>query len=156
VILPGTHSKHIHLEGRNLEGFVTTMTGELFTHLRELPTLRGALAAGGEISEAEFREGVFAAQKFGLLAGLFKIRTRSLIAPHPGLEASSFLSGLLIGEELISLKSTVGATVFLAGSPALHPLYLLAGEQIGQPLEPIPPEVLQQSLLHAHRSLLPS
>ena len=156
VILPGTHSKHIHLERRNLEGFVTTMTGELFAHLRELSTLREPLAATGEISEAEFHEGVFAARKFGLLAGLFKIRTRSLIAPHPGLQAPSFLSGLLIGAELLDLHVTTGTRVFLAGSPTLHPLYVLAGEQIGQPLELIPPEVLKQSLLHAHRSLLPS
>lgn len=156
VLLPGTHSKHIHLNGRNLEGFVTYMTGELFTHLRGLPTLKTPLAAEGETSELEFCEGVRAAQKFGPLAGLFKIRTRSLIAPHPGLHAPSFLSGLLIGSELLGLQLPADTAVYLAGSPTLHPLYILAGKQIGLSLQSISPDILQQSLLHAHRSLLPS
>ena len=156
VILPGTHSKHIHLDDGNLKGFVTYMTGELFTHMHGLPTLKVPLTAQGEISESEFCQGVLAAQRFGLCAGLFKIRTRSLIAPHPGLDAPSFLSGLLIGMELLSLQAPGGAAVFLAGSPLLHPLYLLAGQQIGLSLQSIPPETLQQSLIHAHRKFLPS
>lgn len=153
VLLPGTHSKHIQIEGRELKGFLTYMTGELFAHLRGLPTLRAPLSAEGETFEPEFRKGVLAAQRFGLAAGLFKIRSRALISPQAEQHAPSFLSGLLIGAELMSLQMSE-AKVFVAGSPNLHPLYKVASEQIGLPLLFIAPDILQQSLLHAHQKLI--
>lgn len=155
VLLPGTHSKHVHLRDGRLESFLTYMTGEIFTHLRGMPTLKAALADGEEIFLPEFHQGVRAAQQFGLLAGLFKIRTRALLGPTENLRARSFLSGLLIGSELVDLRVPEDGKMFLAGSPALHPLYIQAGDQVGRPLLSIPPAILQQSLLHAHRRLLP-
>lgn len=152
VILPGTHSKHVQLRDRRLESFVTFMTGELFERLPDLPTLRAPLQAGAEESDSAFLEGVQEAGRSGVSAGLFKIRARSIISGHAH-GALSFLSGLLIGGELLSLPPDVPC--YLAASVPLQARYSQAAGQIGREIHPIPPDDLHKAPMRAHRLFLP-
>jgi len=154
LILPGTHSKHIQLDDGVLSSFTTHMTGELYTHLRQTPTLRAATSVEGPTSEREFLAGVASAGRDGLLAALFKIRSRPLTSEHGDLHGPSFLSGVLIGSELRHLPDD--RPVFLASTPPLCDLYALAAAALQKPLRIIPPATLPLALLHAHRDLLPS
>lgn len=151
VLLPGTHSKHIHLNFREVSHFTTFMTGELFMHLRDLPTLKASLSDEDTFVESDFCEGVRSAQKFDLSAGLFKIRSRTIIDSLQPQDALSFLSGLLIGKELLNVPTD--AKAYLAGSPKLHPLYLMASAQLGLKIEAISPDILRNALIHAHKTL---
>lgn len=153
LVLPGTHSKHIRLDGGVLRTFTTHMTGEIYAQLRQSPTLKAAVSAEGPVSEKEFLSGVAAASESGILAALFKIRSRTLTPGHCDLHGSSFLSGVLIGSELLQLPP--GCPVFLASTPPLCELYALAAAALEKPLRVIPPEILPLALLSAHRDLLP-
>ncbi|CAN5625037.1 2-dehydro-3-deoxygalactonokinase [soil metagenome] len=151
LLLPGTHSKHVHLKSRRLESFVTFMTGELFEHLRNLPTLRTTLKAETEMSMSDFLDGVWVAKKCGLSAGLFKIRARSILSQQE-CGAQSFLSGLIIADELLHLPD---APCYLAAPPGLQSIYLNASDQIGREIIPIHPDCLRTAILRAHRLFLP-
>lgn len=153
LILPGTHSKHVWVVDRVLMTFVTSMTGELFRHLHTLPTLKNLLSQGNEVSEPRFCEGVWAGKKFGLLAGLFKVRSRALISASPLHHESSFLSGLLIGSELSTLPPH--RSIYLAGSGSLDSLYLTGARELGLPLQALSPETVRKATVHAHRMFLP-
>ncbi len=152
MILPGTHSKHAHLKNGTLVAFVTFMTGELFDHLHGLPTLLAALVADEEWSDEAFHEGVRVAKTQGLSAGLFRIRAKSVLARLTS-GNSSFLSGLLIGSELLCVPGDRPS--YLAASPDLQALYLRANEQIGLPIHPVSPEAFRSSTIRAHRMFLP-
>jgi 2-dehydro-3-deoxygalactonokinase len=151
LVLPGTHSKHVHLKLGLLKGFTTYMTGELFSHLRTLPTLQAPLTTGTEASGEAFRDGVWTAQRKGLAAGLFKIRAKSVLAKNPW-AATSFLSGLLIGSELMHLPKD--GPCFIAASPGLESNYLKAIEQMQLSVQSIPANALNHALTRAHRLFL--
>lgn len=120
-------------------------------HLRDLPTLKASLSDEDTFVESDFCEGVRSAQKFDLSAGLFKIRSRTIIDSLQPQDALSFLSGLLIGKELLNVPTD--AKAYLAGSPKLHPLYLMASAQLGLKIEAISPDILRNALIHAHKTL---
>ena len=154
VMMPGTHSKHIRLERGRLTGFTTYMTGELYAHLRSMSTLRASLADEQEFSTDDFLQGVDRSIEAGLAASLFKIRTRSILsdAAHNG---PSFLSGLLIGAELAGFDAGKGLALYLCSSASLAEPYLLAAERCGLALRIVPPEIMAQAIVRAHRNLLP-
>jgi len=155
VVLPGTHSKHIRLDRNRLVGISTYMTGELYEHLMGSPTLQAALATDGPTFEPEFLAGVRTVREIGLPAALFKIRVRPLIADHDFLHGRSFLSGLLIGSELLDLTPTP-PPIYLSCSPCVSTLYTLAAERLGIPLSIVSPETLRLALPWAHREFLPN
>ncbi|PTX93852.1 hypothetical protein DB345_19955 [Spartobacteria bacterium LR76] len=150
VVLPGTHSKHIVMEGRILADFQTFMTGELFAHLRKMPTLSPMLEDEGD--ESDFLRGVRSARDVGLTAALFKIRARRVIGGARHGASAAFLSGLLIGDEL--LHTPDGLAVYLAGAGHLHSLYLRAGEALGLSVRALSPEILRQAVVCAHRMMV--
>jgi len=155
VVMPGTHSKHVHLNGGKIVSFKTLMTGELFAHLHSAPTLQMCLAKGKfDANDAWFLRGVKEALSVGLAASLFKIRSRSLLHGVSGPENSAFLSGLLIGTELLQLPQNT--PVHLAAGESLGVLYLRAAQELGIAIEPITSETLKQATVAAHRQLLQS
>lgn len=131
--LPGTHSKWARLAEGQLVDFTTAMTGELY-HAVRFHTLAGEPARGnGKIDEMGFRQGLDAARHSGgVLHALFEARSRHL---HAGLEASSvagFLSGVLIGSEILAQAPLWRAQpVTLVGAPLLSTWYRIALEQQG-------------------------
>jgi 2-dehydro-3-deoxygalactonokinase len=105
VVLPGTHSKWVALDGGRIAAFRTFLTGELFTLLHG----SSLLAAGGEIgggsSDEAFAAGLArAAEEGGLLGSMFEARTAQLRDGRSADWASAFLSGLLLGSELAEVR----------------------------------------------------
>ncbi|SHL16509.1 2-dehydro-3-deoxygalactonokinase [Halomonas caseinilytica] len=131
--LPGTHSKWVRMEQDHLTDFTTAMTGELF-HAVRFHTLPGEPSRDhAAFDETGFRQGLEAAMHpDGPLHALFEARSRHL---HAGLAAEAvggFLSGVLIGNEVLSQrKKWQDTSVTLVGSTALNSLYRIALEWAG-------------------------
>lgn len=100
VCLPGTHSKWVLLEGGRIVRFATFVTGELYGVLRDHAFI--ARLAGEPEDPSGFSEGLAAAtREGGLTRRLFETRTRVLDGAMAGTAVRPFLSGLLIGAELL-------------------------------------------------------
>lgn len=134
VLLPGTHSKHVHMADGKIVGFSTFMTGELFSLLSQHSLLGRELPAQSE-NDAAFVFGVSVAQqKVPFSHLMFSTRTRRLTGEIPETHVLSYLSGLLIGYELSTLTGCKSA--WIVGSPALTDRYQRAAEQMALELHP--------------------
>jgi len=111
IVLPGTHSKWAQVEGGRIARYRTYMTGEVFDVLRRHSIL-GRLLPQGEATDVDtdtnaraFELGVSTAQHSrpgALLHELFATRTLGLAGRLPHATLSEYLSGLLIGHELVA------------------------------------------------------
>lgn len=111
-VLPGTHSKWVAVEKGRITRFHTFMTGELYGLLRRHSIL-GRLMPEGEppFAEAAFDAGCALALEDGsgaLLNRLFSVRTSGLFDRLSGEELPSYLSGLMIGEEVREARALLG------------------------------------------------
>jgi 2-dehydro-3-deoxygalactonokinase len=130
-VLPGTHNKWVTVKRGRVTGFRTFMTGEFYALLSQHSILARTLDAQAPLDEVAFLEGVTQADNGqGLLHNAFGARTLALFDRMPAGELASYLSGLLIGEELRT-QSIHGGELVLIGSPALTQRYLLALEISG-------------------------
>lgn len=126
-VLPGTHNKWARIEHGRVTGFRTFMTGEFYALLSRQSILARTLDADAPLDEATFLTGVGqAANGHGLLHNAFGARTLALFDRMPKAGLASYLSGLLIGEELKSQALDKDCDVVLIGAPALTERYALA------------------------------
>jgi 2-dehydro-3-deoxygalactonokinase len=116
VILPGTHSKHCIVRSGAMVSFRTFMSGELHALFSAHGILRQSMAPGWD--EAAFLEGIDESTHGSLTSTLFKARTRALLHGKSPVSNSSFLSGLLIGSELLALPKDVPLVLAAAGAIA--------------------------------------
>ena len=135
-LLPGTHSKWVTVAGGRIESFATHMTGELFAVLREHSILGRLMSVDAAHAPAAFRRGWEAslAGDDALLHRLFGTRTLGLFGRLAPEEAPSYLSGLLIGDEVrAAARRRAGSTVTLIGDPVLCERYreVLAAGGVG-------------------------
>jgi 2-dehydro-3-deoxygalactonokinase len=125
---PGTHAKWIEMNDGRIVSFATAMTGELFS----LVSAHGILAIqmGAPVtSGTAFGAGVdLAARRRPLPEALFEVRSRKLTGVLQDEDAPSFLSGLLIGNDVVAHPAS---SVSLIGRPDLCALYAAAIENIG-------------------------
>jgi 2-dehydro-3-deoxygalactonokinase len=129
LVLPGTHSKWVTVRGGRIERFRTFMTGEFYALLRQHSILARTLPAeDGELDVAAFERGVAHAGRDGsLLSAAFSARTLALFDKLPAAAQPSYLSGLLIGEELRAQNPGGGSgTVVVIGSEVLTSRYRIA------------------------------
>jgi 2-dehydro-3-deoxygalactonokinase len=142
--LPGSHSKWVRVRAGRIAGFETHMTGEAFAALRG-HTILGRMMRDGDTDSAAFRRGVVrATEPGGLLHHLFGVRTQGLFSQLRDTEASSYLSGLLIGHEIAA--AAPAGTVHLIGAAPLCALYALALEVAGVPAEIAGPDAAASGL----------
>ena len=130
AVLPGTHSKWVRVEAGRIDRFVTFMTGEFYALLRRHSILGRTMEAPGSevLDEEAFCAGITQAMKAGsLLKAAFSARTLSLFDLLPARSGASYLSGLVIGEELRSQQFAVpNAEVVVIAGPELARRYELA------------------------------
>ncbi|WP_138466157.1 2-dehydro-3-deoxygalactonokinase [Poseidonocella sp. HB161398] len=148
IVLPGTHSKWASLRDGQVAGFATYMTGELFAVFRAhsiLGRLMPEAAPDAEDWDA-FGEGLERARDGALGHALFSVRTLGLtgrIAPE-GL--ADYMSGLLIGHEILAAAEAEGQDrpLYLVGEGELCRRYeralsqLLGRAPAAQPGNPAP------------------
>lgn len=132
LVLPGTHSKWVQVQAGRIHAFATLMTGEFYALLRRHSILARTLPdADGELHDAAFDAGVaHALRSAGLLQSAFSVRTLALFERLPESQRPSYLSGVVIGEELRSRPMAVTERVVLIGEPALTQRYERALAQI--------------------------
>lgn len=131
VCLPGTHSKWVRVGDGVLQGFATYMTGEVFDLLQGHSILSRLMTKGAVTADRWFLEGVLQGRQGGLLNRLFSARSRALTGDLPEAEVRSYLSGLLIGDELAAAVPEAPTEIHLLGAPALAALYEAALEKLG-------------------------
>lgn len=123
VILPGTHSKHATVQGRQLTDFYTMMTGELFALLNQYSILTQGMPENYE-DDAGFLKGVEVGFSVPLSNALFSTRTQCLnqqLAPE---SVRSYLSGIIIGNEISYLSAE--QTHYVIGSKGIAARYIKA------------------------------
>lgn len=104
IVLPGTHSKWVTVRDGKIAHFSTMMTGELYALLTQHSIL-GAMIPAGESAETDwlaFDQGAQAARasgNAGVLTKIFSARALALESRLAPAAVSSYVSGLLIGEE---------------------------------------------------------
>lgn len=146
LVMPGTHCKWVRAGAGRIESFSTYMTGEFYALLRQHSILARTLPAeDGELDEAAFVQGVRHAMGAGsLLHAAFSARTLSLFDRVAEAAAPSYLSGLLIGEELRA--ASPGEPVVLVGADKLTGRYALALGHLGLPHCTLGPEATWRGL----------
>jgi 2-dehydro-3-deoxygalactonokinase len=136
LCLPGTHSKWVLLADGRVQQFQTALTGELYDLLcRHSVLLGGALPTP---DAAGFERGVTAARadhQGGLLPQLFSTRSLQLAGELGKDQAAAYLSGLMIGHEILGMRRLFAAewesAITLIGEPALTGLYAQALKAFG-------------------------
>lgn len=142
LALPGTHTKWVIIRDGSVDQFLTAPTGELYSLLCKFSVLvhdkPPTTPTSSEVNAA-FNQGVTAINRFpkaGLLDRLFECRSRRLTGELAAADASSFLSGLLIGTDVrdalellsdaspgLSFISGQARQVVIVGSSALCDMY---------------------------------
>jgi 2-dehydro-3-deoxygalactonokinase len=126
-VLPGTHSKWATVRGGRVTGFRTYMTGEVYGLFGGYSILARTLDADAPLDAAAFRRGVArAGNGEGLLHNAFGVRALALFGRLSPAESASYLSGLLIGEELDRQQLPASREVIVIGASALVERYALA------------------------------
>jgi 2-dehydro-3-deoxygalactonokinase len=133
LVLPGTHSKWVQVQDGRVTQFQTFMTGEVFAVMSQHSILGKTMELQGAFDEAVFLQGVDKSQQSGsVLHHLFAVRTLGLFKSLSAAQLPSYLSGLLIGEELRNQAvSRDMAPMILIGSHALTLRYSLALQHLG-------------------------
>jgi 2-dehydro-3-deoxygalactonokinase len=125
LCMPGTHGKWVLIRDGRIHHFMTCMSGELFALL----SAQSVIKPGAPPDDADaFAEGLtFGATDAPLASRLFTVRARMVGDGLPGGQAASFLSGLLIGDEVARLPRVLGlapgSTIGLMGEKGLCELY---------------------------------
>lgn len=115
LVLPGTHSKWVEVQGGAVTRFRTFLTGELYARLLETPSLRpdAELHRDGASSDT-FAAGVhLAGRPGGLLHHLFAARSHMLAHRLTERQMADLISGVVIGDEI---DGALRAGLLAAGS----------------------------------------
>jgi 2-dehydro-3-deoxygalactonokinase len=130
------------------------MTGELYALLRQHSILARTLPAeDGDLDPDAFLAGVRQAREAGsLLRAAFSVRTLALFGRMAPAALPSYLSGVVIGEELRATQRD-GDPVVLVGSPALTRRYALALQARDSTVRSLGPEATWRGLWALARTL---
>lgn len=129
VLLPGTHSKWVRMDGGAIVALHTFMTGELYALLRGRSTLASGVSGEAADEETGFAQGLDRGLAgYGLAGSLFAARVEQLRQGRSGRWASGYLSGLLIGDEVAAMqkKDLLPLAITVIGAGALVDRYAQA------------------------------
>ena len=107
--IPGTHSKWIRVRDGRIDDFATFMTGEMFAILKDCSILGQLMDPGDTFNAEAFTQGLERAREAGgLLHRLFSARTLGILDEMSKPALTSFLSGQLIGAEIMGAAALYG------------------------------------------------
>jgi 2-dehydro-3-deoxygalactonokinase len=132
VCMPGTHSKWILLQEGHILAFRSALTGELFSCLANSTLLRG----DQQWSDDAFTLGVIkGGNSANLLSNLFSVRSTRLFKTIGPEYARAYLSGLLIGSEMLEMRALFAdqdwSEITLVSEAELATLYCKAIATLG-------------------------
>ncbi|WP_300556355.1 2-dehydro-3-deoxygalactonokinase [Limnohabitans sp. Rim8] len=135
LVLPGTHSKWVQVQGGHVAQFQTFMTGEVYALMSQHSILGKTMDLQGAFEATVFLQGIDQSQRASsVLHHLFAVRTLGLFERLSAAQLPSYLSGLLIGEELRTQNvSNHAEPLILIGSEALTMRYTLALQHLRIP-----------------------
>lgn len=131
-IFPGTHSKYIKVQNKEIIEFHTYMTGELFNILAKNSILKDSILMSEnkqslkDIEANAFVLGINESNGSNLLNILFSVRVNELFGRLSREENFFYLSGLLIGSELRDLLGQSKLRILLCSGSKVDALYQLA------------------------------
>jgi len=129
VCMPGTHCKWVKAEAGSIVAFRTYMTGEAFSLFSEHSILARLMNHEGaqEVDEwRAFDAGLERAAQVGyLLHHLFAVRTQGLFGNMAPAELRNYLSGILIGHEVLAAQAVenISGPAVLVGDAQLTARY---------------------------------
>lgn len=131
LCLPGTHSKWAVVKGPILSGFTTSMTGEVYSVMTRHSILKALIEDSEHDDDSAFHRGLDrASDSDGLLAQLFSGRAEALFDKLEGSAIPSYLSGILIGNEIRAMQKTYQVEkdqeIKIVGAPELCRHYIAA------------------------------
>jgi 2-dehydro-3-deoxygalactonokinase len=131
-VLPGTHCKWVRVSDGRVQSFATFMSGVMYGLLRHHSILARTMPPeDAGLDAPAFLRGVRHAQQArSLLHSAFSARTLALFGRLRTEVLPSYLSGLVIGEELRA-RALHGLEVVLIGAPVLTGRYALALRTLG-------------------------
>ena len=134
ILMPGTHSKWASVARGRIQRFATAMSGELYALLRRRSILARTLPDADDGFDADaFDRGLdrsFGGQ--GLLQTAFSVRTLALFERLPPSAGPSYLSGLVIGEELRARPLAGVEEVVVIGAEPLAERFERALRRLGR------------------------
>ncbi|MBC8046032.1 MAG: 2-dehydro-3-deoxygalactonokinase [Fimbriimonadaceae bacterium] len=129
-IFPGTHSKHIEVKGGNAVRFRTYMTGEFFAAFCKNTILAVSVNKVDDLKTASniesFKQGVRDCKYSNILHNCFLVRTNTLFNKFTNEENYYYLSGLLIGTELMDLSGSLYKRITITANKLMTKLYSAA------------------------------
>jgi len=133
--LPGTHNKWTLVDNGQISNFLTAFTGELFGLLRDnsiLVTEQNTFS----FNQTVFMDGVKTIDSLGeaqLVHALFSTRSKQVLGDMASGDALSYVSGLIIGADVLGAKSLFGDVddVTIIGEKTLSEHYTLALNYFG-------------------------
>lgn len=135
LITPGTHSKHVRIQGHIAVDFRTYMTGEFFALLSQKSVLATSVEEGEGLdipdNNQSFKKGITDSLQQNLLHSCFEVRVNNLFDRYTNQQSYYYLSGLLIGTEVKELLSANVATITVVINDVLRPYYQTAFEVLG-------------------------
>lgn len=121
LIFPGTHSKHVVVEGTRAVAVRTYMTGEIFELAAQRSVLVASVDPQGSLESPAlrqaFEQGVRVGMEQNMLNALFSVRVRSVLRHTGKAENFHYLSGVVHGCELRDLAGWTSAPLWIVASP---------------------------------------
>jgi 2-dehydro-3-deoxygalactonokinase len=146
VVLPGTHSKWVRVDGATVTGFATAMSGELYGLLSAHGIL-ARTAAEPVRDDAAFARGLATGRRSrGLATELFGARPLVLDGVLEPASVPDYLSGVLIADEVSNLLSDSDNEVVLCGTADLCRRYAIALDGRGVTATVLTEEITAQGL----------
>ncbi|MFE8150146.1 2-dehydro-3-deoxygalactonokinase [Brenneria goodwinii] len=136
IALPGTHAKWVEVAQNRIAHIQTFMTGDLYDALAHHTILATTIQPSEQPDWEAFAQGVTVAQRYrssvGLLGTLFSVRSRLLCKHITAQQQADYLSGLVLGSELLAVLSRLTPEsdqeipITFIGSEALCQRYIRA------------------------------
>lgn len=156
TVIPGTHSKWAVINNGTVRSFHTIATGEMFELLLK-NSLIGKLSSNEDWTEPAFLQGVSRGfESRHLIHDLFACRSRVLLDQSPSKDVYSYLSGILIGNEIgegIQLIPDIDTPLVLVGSDTLCNRYMSALRHLNIQAEIAKPDAAARGFAHLIRTL---
>lgn len=135
LVFPGTHSKHVVVNGARAVAVRTYMTGEVFDLLARRSVLANSIEAKGSLASRAvrraFEEGVRVGMEQNLLNALFSVRVRAVLEQIGKTENFHYLSGMVLGSELRELAPWDSVPPLIVAAPDAAARYRIAMSAAG-------------------------